>query len=53
MPAIVAVTEQVPAAVTVRTPEVIEHPDAVPSDTLYVTRPDVDPPDVVKVRPDP
>ena len=45
-PAIVAVTEHVPADVDVNELDDSEQPDADPSATTYVTAPDVDPPDV-------
>ena len=48
--AFVAVTVQVPAAVTVNNPPLSAQPVAVPSTTTYVTAPVPEPPLVVNVR---
>ena len=47
--AFVAVTMQVPAAVTVSTPPLSAHPVAVPFTTTYVVAPVPEPPFVVRV----
>ena len=49
-PAIVTVTEHVPAPVTDKTPLVSLHPVAVPDVTTYDFDPPDEPPEVVKVR---
>ena len=50
LPAIVAVTVQVPALVERNAPVVTAHPAAVLSETDHVTEPAVEPPPVARVR---
>jgi hypothetical protein len=50
LPAIVAVTSQLPALVVVNLPDEMAHPVAVPLTVPHVIVPFVDPPVVVSVR---